>query len=295
MSPMYHKQIADARDWFKIEMATLPVFVPSEAEYVNGIDRLNEPYAALTKRAFDEFLNNRNYELSYNQLSLAFFAAADELGKLALKTTEEESKMTQDELPLGALDTALYGQQRTTQALLFAVQKHNGVMRKYYKDRPYIMHPIRVAEQVRLRYGNGLTPEHRRICDDSVCAAFLHDVVEDCGVTVNEIKVLFGQYVATLVWELTNPSKGSKLPRAERKKMDREHIAKISSTAKFINLVDRIDNMSEIENADDDFKFMYAEESLKLLEVLRGTSEALEGVLDEKCRTILAANGGGIK
>lgn len=166
-------------------------------------------------------------------------------------------------------------------ALLYAIQKHSGQFRKY-NGLPYVMHPVRVAERVRVIFAG------RPQAEDAVSAALLHDVVEDSGVSVDEIDDLFGPAVARLVWELSNPSKGSKLPRAERKKMDREHISKISSMAKVIKLLDRIDNVSELEGADDDFKFLYAEESLKLLEVLQGASAALENILEEKLLAILA-------
>ncbi len=180
------------------------------------------------------------------------------------------------------------GLPKPARALLFAVEKHSGQLRKY-NGLPYIMHPIRVAERVRLHFSG------RPQAEDAVAAAYLHDVVEDSGVSVEEIVELFGPVVANFVRELSNPSKGSKLPRAERKKMDREHISKISSVAKVIKLFDRIDNLSEMEGSEDDFKFLYAEESLKLLEVLRGVNEVLEGVLEEKVLALRGVKSGESK
>ena len=76
----------------------------------------------------------------------------------------------------------------------FAEQSHAGQVRKYTGEA-YITHPIRVAE---------LVNEH--VQDDNVlCAALLHDVVEDCEVTIEEIEQLFGGEIAEYVWYLTKP------------------------------------------------------------------------------------------
>ena len=77
-------------------------------------------------------------------------------------------------------------------AFEFANQAHKDVRRR--SGEPYIMHPIAVAHIVVTEIGLGCK---------SICAALLHDVVEDTGYTVEDIRNLFGDKVATLVDGLT--------------------------------------------------------------------------------------------
>lgn len=147
----------------------------------------------------------------------------------------------------------------------FAEEAHRGQTRKY-NGQPYFVHPERVAVRLaKLGYG-----------PDVVAAGYLHDVVEDCGIKIEEIKVIFGEKVAGLVSGLTNPSKGMKASRAERKRVDREHLSAQSKNVKIIKLVDRIDNIKELDGAETDFKRLYAKETLLLVPCLYG-----ETVLDD--------------
>ncbi len=141
------------------------------------------------------------------------------------------------------------------EAARFAKDAHCKQFRKY-TGRPYITHPARVASRIMLL---------DFATEDMVCAAFLHDVVEDCGVTLDEIEKLFGNGVREYVWELTNPSKGRTEPRWQRKEMDRKHLRIVSKEAKCIKIIDRIDNLYEMTLAPMDFKEMYARESVLLL------------------------------
>jgi len=96
-----------------------------------------------------------------------------------------------------------------------AADAHKGQKRKHSND-PYLIHPMRVARRVMTR--PDATPE-------MVAAAWLHDVVEDTPVTLDEIGKEFGSEIAQLVRELTNASEGSRAPRKERKAMDRAKLA----------------------------------------------------------------------
>lgn len=127
-------------------------------------------------------------------------------------------------------------------AMAFAEEAHKGQVRKY-NGQPYFTHPARVAKRLE---NLGFWPE-------MVAAGYLHAVVEDCGVKIEEIRSLFGDKVADLVLGLTNPSKGLKASRAERKKIDREHLATQTKNVKIIKLVDRIDNIREMNDADTDY------------------------------------------
>jgi len=157
-------------------------------------------------------------------------------------------------------------------AVAYAKEKHRGQFRKY-NNRPYITHPARVAARVML-FDN--------VTEDEICAAWLHDVVEDCGVEVSEIANLFGETVAKLVSELTNPSKNVKAPRAVRKQMDRDHLKEVSEAAKRIKLVDRLDNCLELEGADSNFVGLYVTETKALLAVVGEVDQELrKEILDQ--------------
>lgn len=120
-----------------------------------------------------------------------------------------------------------------------------------------------------------------------IAAAWLHDTMEDCGVTREELQEKFGDKVAELVCELTNPSKQHpELSREERKLMDRRQLAAASNEAKLIKLADRADNMVSVAGdklVPSKFKQKYTNESLLLLEALKGTNESLEREIARYC------------
>lgn len=82
-------------------------------------------------------------------------------------------------------------------AYLFAKDAHNGIRRR--SGEPYILHPIAVAKIVSQEIGLGST---------SICAALLHDVVEDTEYTVEDIELNFGKKIAMIVDGLTKISGG---------------------------------------------------------------------------------------
>ncbi len=170
---------------------------------------------------------------------------------------------------------------RIVEAAQFAARAHAGQKRKY-NGLPFIVHPARVGGRAAVLEAVG---------EETVMAAYLHDVVEDTEVTLEEIRLQFGDRVAGLVQELTNPSKGVKAPRAERKRIDREHLIGVSREAKRIKLLDRIDNLSELSGAPQDFVKLYLEESRMLLEVIGDADDALRYELSARIRQLEAALG----
>lgn len=153
-------------------------------------------------------------------------------------------------------------------AAMLADYAHKGQFRKWDKsDCPYIVHPMRVASMVCLR---------EEIDADMICAAFLHDVLEDTSITYEDLIVRFGTEIAGLVNGLTNPSKGLDAPRAKRKEIDRFHLAAQSKKVKILKLCDRIDNLKDMGGAPEDFKKMYSEESFLLLDAIGGVDKELE-------------------
>lgn len=143
-------------------------------------------------------------------------------------------------------------------AAALAARAHEGQKRKY-SGLPYITHPARVAGRV------GILPG---VTEELVAAAYLHDVLEDTKTTREEIEEATNAQVGFYVDCMTNRSKDSGLPRAQRKAMDREHLAKIPDEVKLIKALDRIDNLLDCMEAPSDFKKLYSQESLLLADVL---------------------------
>ncbi|MCG2841059.1 HD domain-containing protein [Sandaracinobacter sp. RS1-74] len=159
-------------------------------------------------------------------------------------------------------------------AELFATQAHACQQRKYTGE-PYIVHPIEVGRLVREAGGT----------DAMVAAALLHDVVEDCGVRLEELSELFGGEVAALVGWLTDVSKPEDGNRAVRKAMDRAHIALAPADAQTVKLADLISNSSTIMEYGGGFARVYIREKALLLEVLtrgdRGLWQRAKAIVDK--------------
>ena len=103
---------------------------------------------------------------------------------------------------------------------------------------------------------------------DMVAAAWLHDVVEDTGVTLTDIHMNFSPEIAALVGWLTDVSQPHDGNRAKRKAIDREHTAQAPAEAQTIKLADLISNSKSIMAHDPDFAKTYLEEKRMLLEVM---------------------------
>lgn len=142
-------------------------------------------------------------------------------------------------------------------ALGFATEAHAGQVRKYTGE-DYINHPIEVMSIVK-------SVPHT---EDMLCAALLHDVVEDCGVQLGEIFDIFGPDVCYMVNDLSDASKPSDGNRATRKTIDRNWIAGAKARSKTIKLADLISNSKSICEHDKDFAKVYIKEKELLLEVL---------------------------
>lgn len=142
----------------------------------------------------------------------------------------------------------------------FAARWHASIDHKRkYTGEPYITHPAAVVELVRI------VPHTEAM----ICAAWLHDTVEDTPCALDEIERVFGFDVAVLVEMLTDVSKPGDGKRAIRKAIDREHTANASPQAKTIKLADLIDNTHSIVERDPQFAKVYLAEKALLLEVLR--------------------------
>lgn len=129
-------------------------------------------------------------------------------------------------------------------AFEFANEAHKGVRRR--SGEPYILHPIAVAKIVVSDIGLGYK---------SIVAALLHDVVEDTDYTVDDIRSLFGDKVATLVDGLTKiKTVLDNEDKAQQKSMQAENFKRILLTLNddvrvvLIKLADRLHNCRTIEH-----------------------------------------------
>ena len=146
------------------------------------------------------------------------------------------------------------------QAKSFAEAAHASIdHRRKYSGEPYIEHPAAVVELVR-------SVPHT---EAMICAAWLHDTVEDTPTTLADVERHFGDDVASLVEQLTDISRPEDGNRRHRKAIDREHTAKANAQAKTIKLADLIDNTRNIVERDPDFAKVYLAEKVLLLDVLR--------------------------
>lgn len=143
-------------------------------------------------------------------------------------------------------------------ALGFAACAHKDQKRKYTGE-PYIKHCQAVMEIVA-----SVLPDD----DVTLCAAVLHDTVEDTNVTKEDIQTIFGDPVAELVMEVTDVSKPEDGNRAVRKEIDRQHLMKCSPNAATIKLADLINNTQSIAKHDPDFARVYLQEKENLLPFL---------------------------
>lgn len=143
-------------------------------------------------------------------------------------------------------------------AYTFANEKHGGIRRK--SGEPYINHCLRAAR---------LLAEHGF---DSVCliAALLHDVVEDCDVTLTQVREMFGREVARTVDAVTSLSDrdydGHKLTKKQRDILsDAKLLNKMNTRALYVKIADRIDNLSTISCFSEEKKLLKAQHTREML------------------------------
>ncbi|MEY8354020.1 HD domain-containing protein [Lachnospiraceae bacterium 54-53] len=114
-------------------------------------------------------------------------------------------------------------------AVAFATKSHEGTFRKGTKI-PYIVHPLETAVIVALMVTD----------EELICAALLHDVAEDAGVTEEELEREFGHRVARLIMEETEDKTKS---WKERKSATLAHLEYASRDSKILVLADKLSNL----------------------------------------------------
>jgi len=159
-------------------------------------------------------------------------------------------------------------------AFAFAAQKHRDQRRKDAQASPYINHPIGLADV--------LVNEGGIANEDVLCAAILHDTIEDTETTETELRETFGDKIASIVMEVTDDKI---LPKAERKQLQIDHAPYSSHEAKLLKLADKICNLRDMNDSppkdwDSARKQAYFDWAQAVVSGLRGTNSKLEKIFD---------------
>jgi len=159
-------------------------------------------------------------------------------------------------------------------ALAFAAHKHRDQRRKDHAASPYINHPIALA--------NVLAREGRVGDIDVLCAALLHDTVEDTATTPKELRRAFGPKIARIVAEVTDDKS---LSKAMRKALQVRHARHISAEAKLVKLADKICNIRDVARRppatwDRARQREYFDWAKRVIDRVRGTNPRLEAAFD---------------
>ena len=159
-------------------------------------------------------------------------------------------------------------------AASFAAHKHRDQRRKDAAASPYINHPLTLASVLAVE--GGITDAA------TLCAALLHDTIEDTDTTADELEREFGAEIRRVVEEVTDDKK---LPKAERKQAQVEHAAHISEKAKLVKLADKIANLRDVASAPPsgwslERRQEYFDWAKEVVDQLRGAHPALEAVFD---------------
>ncbi|MEZ4254202.1 MAG: bifunctional (p)ppGpp synthetase/guanosine-3',5'-bis(diphosphate) 3'-pyrophosphohydrolase [Polyangiales bacterium] len=146
-------------------------------------------------------------------------------------------------------------------AYVYAARMHEGQSRK--SGDPYLIHPVSVADVI----------ADMRLDTASVCAALLHDVVEDTPATLDEIQQLFGQEIAFLVDGATKLGRINFTCKEDQQAESfRKLLIAMASDIRvlLVKLADRLDNMRTLEHMSVDSQERIANETLEIYAPLAG-------------------------
>jgi GTP pyrophosphokinase len=146
-------------------------------------------------------------------------------------------------------------------AYVYAARMHDGQTRR--SGHAYFTHPVSVADII----------ADMRLDTSSVCAALLHDVVEDCGSSVEEIETVFGEEVAFLVDGVTKLGKVNFASREDRQAESfRKMLVAMARDIRvlLVKLADRLDNMRTLEHMSPAAQERIARETIEIYAPLAG-------------------------
>ena len=143
-----------------------------------------------------------------------------------------------------------------TQAFVFAEKAHQGTCRP--SGEPYMLHPLAVARICCTEIGLGST---------SICAALLHDVMEDSEYTVDDLRNVFGDKIASIVEGLSKISGGIFGDQAATQNENFRHLLLTMAEdirVVLIKMADRLHNMRTLDSQPAEKRHKIAGETLHL-------------------------------
>ncbi len=174
-------------------------------------------------------------------------------------------------------------QARVIDAIALAAQEHRHQRRKDAEATPYINHPLALLR---------ILAVEASITDaDVLCAAALHDYLEDCcgddgqpsvADGENALRTRFGDEVLAFVRAVSDDKR---LPKEERKRQQVAHAAKAPHGARLVKLADKIANLRDITSAPPagwalDRRQAYFDWAKDVIDQVRGTHGRLEALFD---------------
>lgn len=181
---------------------------------------------------------------------------------------------------------------RLHKAIRYAAKKHRFMDRDGDFPLPYITHPVEVVRHVRQLAGI--------VDEDVLCAAALHDLLEDTDVTLADVERKFGSRVAALVAEVTRRTLSpeetvGKSPDEVWSLRNDElmsEIDRMSPEAKVIKLADRLSNITEALKTRSGPKLRrYVEQTRQILQrIPRSTSPPLYDAIESALATASASD-----
>jgi guanosine-3',5'-bis(diphosphate) 3'-pyrophosphohydrolase len=163
-------------------------------------------------------------------------------------------------------------------AVAFAAHKHKDQRRKDAGATPYINHPVALADILASECG---------VTDvEILCAAILHDTIEDTETTPEELTAAFGERVTKIVLEVTDDKS---LPKQDRKDAQVAHAPYLSTQARAVKLADKISNLRDvIKTPPPDWSLQrcqeYCDWCKRVIDGLRGKWLVLEAIFDKQYR-----------
>lgn len=160
------------------------------------------------------------------------------------------------------------------EAVAFAAEKHRHQRRKDAHASPYINHPIELA----------ILLQRQGVADPvTLCAALLHDTIEDTETTADELREVFGDEIASVVLEVTDDKH---LPKQQRKQLQIDHAHTLSKRARAVKLADKICNLQDVvRSAPSGWTLARRQEYLEwakaVIDGLRGDHPRLEKIFDD--------------
>jgi len=161
-------------------------------------------------------------------------------------------------------------------ATQFAADKHKNQRRKDADASPYINHPIALA--------NVLSNEGGITDPVVLCAALLHDTLEDTETTADELRAHFGDEITSIVLDVTDDK--SIKDKQKRKELQVEQAPHIAPKAKLVKLADKICNLRDITSSppadwSKERKTEYFDWAARVIAGVRGTNPTLEAIFDQ--------------